>query len=79
MSKLYIYRGFQIKVITEAKQSLSDLKQVLRLINSYDHNYSYIDDYTKYKQVVAKNDGIKKDLAALNVAKYIYFDHIVIT
>ena len=71
----HTYKGFQIKVIATAKQSISDLKTILRLINNYDHNYSYIDDYKQYKKAIQSNNAIKAALKTLSVDHYIYFDH----
>ena len=72
---LKTYKGMQIKVITEGEKSLSDLKAILRLINNYDHNYSYIDDLKQYRQAIERNNAIKAALKTLSVDHYIYFDH----
>ena len=74
---LKTYKGMQIKVIAEGEKSLSDLKAILRLINNYDHNYSYIDDLKQYRQAISSNNAIKAALVTLGVNHYVYFDHVV--
>jgi hypothetical protein len=73
---MYTYHKEKYKFTTRNSVKMSIVDEILRLINMYDLYVEAIDDGTQYKDALASNRGILKELQDKGVLSITYIDHI---